>query len=152
MPLPVEGDQALERLHAQGRHIPIEDEDGARLPLEGLTCLQDGVAGAELLRLQHIADAVADGGADQIRAVADHQCDGIGTQGASAGEGPQHHGLPAHGMEHLGQPRHHAGTLAGGQNDARKIAHCVPLPTKKAKSALAVTRGRLGRLHAPLSR
>ena len=93
--------QALQGLGLDQGHVAIEDQYPLRR--QRRRRLGDGMAGAELLGLDHEADVV--GGqlaADLVGAMADDDVDAGRLQFAGAVEDMPQHAATGHGMQHLG--------------------------------------------------
>ncbi|MNP11439.1 hypothetical protein D3C76_1036250 [compost metagenome] len=108
--------QAFQGRLLDQRHVAIENQHP--LGLEERQRLRHGVAGAELLGLQHEVDVVRRQAlAYPLRTVPDHHMDTLGRQVARGIDHMGQHRFAGDGMEDLRQGRAHAGALAGGEND-----------------------------------
>ncbi len=87
--------------------------------LESTFCLQDCMAGAQLLSLHHILDFRAQEVLDLLSFWADHNYDSPNASLPQAVDYMGYHGEPAYLMENLWECRLHAGTFPRRQDHRR---------------------------------
>ena len=89
----------------------------------GLLGLRDRVAGPALLFLRDECRSFREGLADEARVTSDDHHEPLGIQRLCNRQRKREHGPPRERVQHLGEPRFHPGSLAGGQNDDRDGRH-----------------------------
>ncbi len=105
--------ELLEQRARQKRRVAAEHHDRARLILQQVFRLQDGMARAELLRLRDELSLVADGLADHFAAKARHDDVALRTGSFSRIDDMLQHRLASRLVQNLRQLRLHARALAG---------------------------------------
>ena len=109
-------DHAAEGLDAEQGGVAVEDDDDVRALGEGVACLEDGVAGPELLGLHDDFDAVAGRCRDLIGVVTDDEGRRGRAELATKLDDLADHREPGDRVDELRQTRLHPRALASGED------------------------------------